>query len=316
MATTTKKSPTKKPRTTKKTSAKKSVVTKKKTTTKASVKTTISKNKKGSKSSVSRSKFKLADYKTLRIWNWVIAALQVAQGVAIIALSDNKLFSVSTNFITTDKLASPASNAAVVPATRTLFDINIAYIIAGYFFISALTHLLLATVCRKYYESDLDKEINSSRWIEFAATISTMSVVAAMIVGVRDISTLGAVFGLSALMWLSLLVMDFTNKAQTKVRWASYIVGNIAGALSWLIVGMYMLGASKYGEGQPIPSYASYVAASLFAVVVLISVINYLRYRRIGKLVDYIHAEQVFAVLSLVAGAAVAWQVYFGLLQG
>ena len=41
-----------------------------------------------------------------------------------------------------------------------------------------------------------------------------------------------------------------------------------------------------------------------------------LQYRRVGRCRDYLHGEDVYVQLSLVAKSALAWQVFGGTLAG
>ena len=164
MATTKKAASAKKASTTKK-STKKST---KKTTAASSAKKTTTKKAASSKKSTAKKATtakasKTATAKTpkkstqndskldkLNLWNWVLAALHAIQGFAIIFLSkSDSLFPVTTNYVTADELASSEGMPVLVEAQRSLFDINLAYLVAAFFFLSAIAHLYIATNGRK-----------------------------------------------------------------------------------------------------------------------------------------------------------------------
>lgn len=292
---------TKKAATTKKTATKKTATTKKPTTTKATTKESARK--------------KVQDvFQTLNVWNWVMAVLHAAQGVAVIALSRNTLFPVSTDYVTADSLASQEGAPVLVSATRHLFDVNLAYLVAAFFFMSALAHLYIATVYRKKYEANLKNGINRVRWYEYGISASTMMIAIAMLSGVADLSTLVMIFGATLVMNLLGLVMEVHNQTTKKTSWISYIVGTISGLLPWVVVGIYFWGAQTYGTGN-IPTFVYYIYASIFLFFASFAVNMYLQYKGKGRWSDYLYGEKGYMVLSLVAKSALAWQIFAGTLR-
>lgn len=318
MATTTK-SPKKK-------ATKKPVTNSKKSAVKVSTKTSVSKKittkpaeaKKlvtSKKIESSKKPATLADkFKKLNKWNWVMASLHAVQGIVVLVLSTNSLFPVSTSFITVDSIAGTEEAPVLVSATRHLFDINLAYIVAAFFFMSAIAHLYIATVYRKKYESNLSKGINKVRWYEYGISASTMMLGISMLAGVEDLSTLILIFGGTLVMNLCGLVMEVHNQTTTKTSWVSYVVGTIAGLGPWLVIGLYFWGSNQYGEGN-IPTFVYYIYASMFVFFSSFALNMYLQYKKKGKWADYLYGEKAYMVLSLVAKSALAWQVFAGTLR-
>ena len=252
--------------------------------------------------------------KNLRKWNIVMALLHLAQGVAVVLLSKDVLYPVTTNYLTLDPLAS--SNApTLVPATRNLFDMNVAYIVAAFFFMSAIAHFSIATWYRKKYENNLERGINKGRWIEYSLSASTMIVAIAMIAGIYDLSTLLMMFGLTAVMNLCGLVMEIANQGKDKVDWTSYIVGCIAGILPWVTYALYVYGSAQYGEGGGPPNFVYAILISIFLFFNVFALNMWLQYKKKGKWADYLYGEKVYIILSLVAKSALAWQVFAGTLR-
>jgi len=255
------------------------------------------------------------DIKTkLNIWNWVMAGLHTAQGVAVVALSQNGLFPVTTSFITVDTIADTGSAPTLVPATRNLFDINLAYLVAAFFFMSAIAHLVIATVYRKKYEANLDRGINKARWIEYGISASTMMVGISLLAGVADISTLMMIFGATLVMNLLGLMMEVHNQTTSKTSWLSFNIGTLSGLLPWLTVGIYFWGANMYGEGN-IPTFVYYIYGSMFVFFSSFAINMYLQYKKKGKWADYFYGEKTYMVLSLVAKSVLAWQIFAGALR-
>jgi len=256
----------------------------------------------------------LSVFQKLNRWNWVMAGLHAAQGIAVVVLAQNALFPVSTSFITTDAIAGTESAPVLVSATRHLFDINLAYVVAAFFFMSALAHLYIATIYKKKYETNLEKGINKVRWYEYGISASTMMVGISLLAGVTDLSTLVLIFGATLVMNLCGLVMEIHNQTTTRTSWISYVVGTIAGLGPWLVVAMYFWGANQYGEGN-IPTFVYYIYASMFVFFSSFAVNMYLQYKKKGKWADYLYGEKVYMILSLVAKSALAWQVFAGTLR-
>ncbi len=324
MATTTKKSTTKsksKAASSKKPAAKKSTkksssatkssktTSKKVTTVKVPASNTTKATKTAKKEVSTESKIK-----NLRKWNFVMAFLHFIQGVAVVILSTDALFPVTTTYLTTDSLASTDQAPVLVNATRNLVDVNLAYVIALFFFISALAHLLIATVYRKKYESNIVKGLNKARWYEYGISASVMMIAIAMLSGVQDLSTLVMIFGATLVMNLCGLIMEIHNQTTTKTSWISYVVGTIAGLGPWVVIGIYFWGTNQFGDGS-IPSFVYAIYASLFLFFSCFAVNMYLQYKGVGKWKDYLYGEKVYMILSLVAKSALAWQVFFGTLR-
>lgn len=259
-------------------------------------------------------KSKKITFKSLNKWNRNLAIVHFIQGVAILLLSSNKIgFPVTTNYLAIDTLASQAGKVVLVPATRHLFDVNLAYLVAAFFFMSALAHLLIATLYRKNYESNLQKGMNKARWWEYGFSASTMMVAIALLTGITDLSLLIAIFALDFIMNMCGLIMEVHNQSTKKTSWVSYWVGCVAGIIPWVAVFIYMLGARVYGSG--IPTFVYWIYVSLFVCFSCFAVNMYMQYRKNGKWADYLYGEKIYMILSLVAKSLLAWQVFFGTLR-
>lgn len=314
MATTTKSTTRKKASAT----AKAKKPTSKKSTKSVSSKAKSSSVKKSAPKTASKTTSKLKKVQTkfeeLNVWNFVLAFLHTAQGVAVIILSRDSLFPVTTNYLTADTITDSGVAPTLVPATRHLFDINLAYLVAAFFFLSAAAHLYIATVYRKKYEHNLEHGINKARWFEYGLSASVMMVGIAILAGVSDLSTIVLIFGATSVMNLLGLMMEVHNQTTKKTNWLSYLIGVKSGLLSWVAVGLYLWGASQYGEGT-IPTFVYYIFASMLALFSSFAVNMYLQYRGKGRWSDYLHGEKMYMVLSLVAKSALAWQIFFGTLR-
>lgn len=248
-------------------------------------------------------------------WNLGLSVLHFTQGVAVVVLAKSFSLPVMTNYLTVDSLASQTAGQPVLAeASRRLFDVNLAYLVAAFFFMSAIAHLIIATRYRKTYEANLKKGINKARWIEYGVSASTMMVAIGLLSGVYDIGTLILFFGLTLIMNLLGLAMELYNQGKRKVDWLTYKIGTLAGALPWVVVVIYLWHANLYGSGN-IPTFVYFIYGTIFAAFSCFAVNMYLQYKKTGKWADYLYGERVYMILSLVAKSALAWQIFFGSLR-
>lgn len=252
----------------------------------------------------------------LRQYNFIAALLHFAQGILVLVLASASrgLQPISIHYLSSDRLASQVSGHTVVSAaTRHLYDLNLAYVVAVFFFISAIAHLLAATIYRSTYEADLRRQVNKARWIEYAFSAAVMMAAIAMLSGILDVAALTMVFVLTAVMSLLGWVMELHNQPGRNVNWSSFRVGVLAGAAPWVAVLIYIIGALVFGGSIPAFIYLIYI--SLFVLFSSFAVNMYLQYKKRGRWSDYLYGERAYIVLSLVAKTALAWQIFFGTLR-
>lgn len=251
---------------------------------------------------------------SLHSWNKWLALVHALQGAVILVLSTSVTFPVVTNFLTIDPLVVGSEGAPVlVPAVELIADLNLAYLVAVFFFMSAIAHAIIASVYRKKYEAGLKVGINKARWIEYSLSASTMMVGIGALVGVVSLSAFVMIFALTAVMNLLGLIMEVMNQGRTKVSWLSYIVGCIAGIVPWIVISEYLISGAMYGSTAPAFVYA--IFASMFLLFSTFAINMYLQYAKVGKWKDYMYGERVYMILSLVAKSALAWQIFAGTLR-
>jgi hypothetical protein len=254
---------------------------------------------------------------SLKKWNRNLAILHALQGLAVLLLSATRAFPITTSFLTKDTLASNAAGHVVLaPATHVLLNLNLAYLVATFFFLSALAHTLMAFWYRPRYEADLQRGRNRFRWFEYALSASVMLVGIAILSGIYDAGTLLLIFGLVAVMNLCGLIMETHNSLAKRgvVNWLSYLVGCIAGIVPWLVIAGAIIAANIYGSGG-IPGFVYGIYVSMFVLFISFAVVMYLQYKRQGKWANYYYGERTYMILSLVAKSLLAWQVFAGALR-
>ncbi|HUC90025.1 MAG TPA: heliorhodopsin HeR [Patescibacteria group bacterium] len=245
---------------------------------------------------------------SLRKFNFIMAGLHAAQALAVLALSKDFVVPVTGSYLTLDM-----STIKLVPAKTTLFNIHFVWLIVVFFGLSAVAHLLIATVYNKTYNANLKKGINKMRWIEYALSASTMMVAIALLVGVYDASSLFMLFVLTAVMNLMGLVMEVTNQGAQKTKWLSYWIGCLAGAAPWVVIAFYMWLSAANGSRPP--TFVYWIFVSIFVFFNCFAINMVLQYKKIGPWKDYLYGERAYIILSLVAKSLLAWQVFAGTLR-
>jgi hypothetical protein len=245
----------------------------------------------------------------LRLWNGVMAALHFVQAAAMVAVTDGVEWPV-----TYTRYGFDPATETIFPEAVSLLDANLPLLVAGFLFVSALAHTLVATVLYDRYVAYLDRGTNPYRWYEYAVSASLMIVVIAMLAGVWDLGTLVALFGLVAVMNLCGLLMEQRNETTDETDWTAYWVGVVAGVLPWVVVGITFVGTVLASDGQ-FPEFVIYIYVSIFVFFNLFAVNMALQYLEVSWWRDYLFGERVYVLLSLVAKSALAWQVYFGTLN-
>ncbi len=247
--------------------------------------------------------------KNLRIFNFFMAGLHTLQAALIIILSRDFTLPVNAGFLNFD-----LKTQKLVPAVKTLFDLPLVWLIAGFLFMSAVAHLVIATIYNKKYNEGLETGINKARWIEYAFSASTMIVAIAMLVGIYNLGSLIMIFSLVAIMNLMGLVMEVHNQTTKKTSWLSYKIGVFAGIIPWIVIGLFFWAASSFGTGE-IPTFVYWIYVSIFLFFNVFAINMILQYKKIGPWKDYLFGEKVYIILSLVAKSALAWQVFAGTLR-
>lgn len=245
----------------------------------------------------------------LKRFNLIMGGLHAVQGVFMLVLSSDFALPVTTAF-----LKFNTATQQLAPDLNTFAEWRIGPLVAGFLFLSAAAHLLVSFGGGfRWYVKNLAKGANYARWTEYAFSSSLMIVIIAMLVGVYDIGSLILLFFLNAMMILFGWMMELHNQRTEHTNWTSYWFGIIAGAIPWVVVGMYLFGAGGGDQGPP--SFVYWVYFSIFLFFNSFAINMVLQYKKIGKWRDYLYGERTYIVLSLVAKSLLAWQVWAGTLR-
>ncbi len=237
--------------------------------------------------------------------------LHAIQGIAVLLISDpdKGIVPITINYLRFD-----TQTQSLLPATEQITEVNIAWFVAIFFFMSSFAHFFISTVYRKKYEKNLLLGINKVRWFEYALSASVMMLAISFLTGIYDLSSLVMIFSLDALMNLLGLAMEVHNSQKKEVNWLTYILGCIAGIVPWIVFGIYVYAATEFGGGN-IPDCVYWIYVSIFLFFNSFAINMILQYKKVGPWKDYLYGEKVYIILSLVAKSLLAWQVFGGTLR-
>jgi hypothetical protein len=243
-----------------------------------------------------------AEASRLRRNNLVMAVLHAVQGVAVVVLATDFTLPVTSSF-----LAGPPGSGVAQP--ETVWDLNLAWGVATFLFLSSVFHLVVGLVMADRYLDQLSRGQNHFRWIEYSLSSSVMIVLIAMLTGISDGAALLALFGVNA-------GMIFMGSVQERYEEPGgsllpFWLGCVLGVVPWLAIGWYLV--SPGSEANP-PGFVYGIFVSLFIFFNIFALVQWLQYREVGRWSDYLTGERTYIVLSLVAKSALAWQVFAGTL--
>lgn len=244
-------------------------------------------------------------FKRLRIYNAVMGLFHLAQGAAIVALSQPYAVQVTAQWL--NKRPGPG----VYGDAQPYFTFELGYGVALFLFLSALAHFILVLPgVFEWYVANLKKKRNYARWIEYSISSSLMVVLIATLVAITDIAALTAIFGVNAMMILFGLLQEHYEEPGNG-KWLPFIFGCIAGIFPWIAIADYLWGP---GASDLIPSFVYVIFVSMFLFFNTFAVNQWLQYKPIGKWKDYVFGEVVYVLLSLTAKSLLAWLVFANVL--
>ena len=247
-------------------------------------------------------------YSGLRRFNAVMGILHLVQGILMIVLSNATTYPIITDFLTFDVAA-----LKLVPNPTTFVDLRFGPAVAAFLLLSAIAHGILSTFGFEWYVRMLKRGMNPARFYEYALSSSLMIVLIGMLVGIQDLGTLLAMFGVNAAMNLFGIMMELHNQHTERTNWTAFVYGCIAGIVPWIVIVLYFYGSLSSSEAKP-PGFVYAIVPSLFVFFNIFAINMYLQYKKVGRWKDYLFGERVYIVLSLTAKTLLAWQIFAGTL--
>lgn len=232
--------------------------------------------------------------------NIAAAVLHFVQAITVLIFANEFALPV-TSFFWNDA----PNNSLDITRLDRMFDVSIAWAAAVFLFLSALFHLIVATVGRAKYENELSKEQNRFRWVEYSISSTVMILTISIVFGIGDIAGLLGIAGSNIAMILFGWLMEVANKPGKEVWWTPFWFGCIVGIIPWIGLLIYLL-----GPGDDMPKFVYAIFISIFIFFNLFALNQYLQYKKIGKWSSYLYGERAYIILSLTAKSALAWQIY------
>jgi len=242
-------------------------------------------------------------YRRLRWYNAIVGLVHAAQGVAILALSNDFALPVTATFME----GPPGTQPALVE----LFAIPFGPAVAAFVFLSAAAHwILVLPGVFGWYRFNLARNRNYARWVEYSLSSSLMVVLIAMLTGIADVAALIAIFGVNSAMILFGWLME-KYEQPGRPSWLAFWFGAIAGSVPWVVISIYLWSPTTAAEP---PAFVYAIFVSLFVFFSSFAINMVLQYRQVGRWRSYLFGEAVYILLSLTAKSALAWQVFAGAL--
>ncbi|MGZ6005349.1 MAG: heliorhodopsin HeR [Candidatus Saccharimonadales bacterium] len=277
----------------------------KKTTAKKTVKTAAV-----SRQTSMNQKLRIA---SLKRWNIIIAVLLGLQALAVLVIGKASTLPVVSHYLAKDSLASQVAGHTILsPAVRQMFAIDIRYIVVAYLLVSTLIHWLIASIRRENYEHELQKHLNTLRWVDYGISSGIMLILIAMLNGAYDASLLLAIFVLVAILHF-LAYFGEAKAIDFRARMQTFAGLCVAGTAVWLIVASYLKGALFYGQG--LSHFVYWIDGGIFVLTLGLAYNKLQVLRGQGKWADYIFGERIFMALSFGAKTLLTWLVFAGFLK-
>ena len=247
-------------------------------------------------------------YRGLKNFNLGMGFLHLVQGILMIAISNDTTYPIYTNF-----LKFNTETMTLSPSPELVYELPFGIAISIFLLISAVAHFYLGTIGYKRYVDNLKKGMNPTRFYEYALSSSWMIVLIGMLVGVWDLGTLIAIFGVNAMMNLFGIMMELQNQKTKKINWSAFIYGCLAGVVPWIVIVMYFMGSLSSSDAKP-PAFVYAIIPTIFVFFNIFAINMFLQYKQVGRWKNYLFGERVYIILSLLAKTALAWMIWFGTL--
>ncbi len=297
------------------------MATKKSSTTKAKIKTSAKKTtaakttSKPAPAKVVSSPPKAVNIQKLRSLH--IMSVGVFLLLAILAgmLMNHQSHPLTIGYLTKDILS--AHEATLAPAVRSVYDVEIRWLVVGIMLLSTVLPLLYLGRWEKKYTDALNtKRTVPWRWIDFAVTAALMVETTALLSGVQDVVALKLIGGLIGVsLWLA-WIAEKQNDGAGQPVWSSYVAGVISGALPWVLIGVSAVSTVIFGAVWS-PWYVYALYAALIAGAVSLACIQFKNYQQ--KLTawheNYLVVERNYLAVNLLTKAAFGIILIVGLLK-
>lgn len=201
---------------------------------------------------------------------FAVVANVILAVLSVVFVSRETLSAVVT-YSTRDELVGTLGTAY-----KTLLTVELRYVLAALFVVSAVLALLLATKLRRAYETGVKNTVSAWRWVFMGATLGLTLEIATVLAGVADIMTLKLV----ALLIVTTTVLAFLAERENKGTKKQYVVFGLSmltGTIAWFPLVASLIATPLYG----IEGFGWYVYALSALLLAGFSSICWTQYVRI-----------------------------------
>jgi hypothetical protein len=192
------------------------------------------------------------------------AGLFVLLALAAGLLMKNTSLQVTIGHLADDTLAS-VDGTVFASAVRSLFDVELRWLVAGILLLSALFPILYLTKLGGKYVAYLQKtRMQPFRWIDYGITFGLMISAVALLSGVHDVMMLKLVADMVFISFLLSFIAERQNNSAGRAVKSAFGLSLFAGLVPWVVIGGYAVATYVYG----LVRYPWYVYA-LYAVLLL-----------------------------------------------
>jgi hypothetical protein len=239
---------------------------------------------------------------SLRKLNIIAGIFHLVLAAVVLTLSNDFSLPVTASY-----LAGPPGS--FFTDSVTLFNVRTGYAVAVFLLLSSAFHFIVAS---KWffakYEKGLKKNINVFRWVEYSFSSSLMIFLIAQITGISDYGALIGIVGVNA----SMILFGWLQEKYVKPGsgdWLPFIFGCIAGIVPWIVVLISVLSPGSPSDATP-PGFVYGIIISIFVLFNTFAYVQFKQYQAKGKWTNYLRGERAYIVLSFVAKAALAMQIF------
>lgn len=237
----------------------------------------------------------------------------VLQAGILLFFGKSDYLPVTASFLTKDPLLSNSGKVVMTSTTRTVFNINILYILAVLLLFLAVYYLVIGKFLQTKYIEAIKGKLNKYKWINIGVSTSLVMIILCMLLGVFDLSSILMIVALiSVLSVTGYLAERFKNLDQSSSR-LSIISGSSALTVIWVVFAYYIWNSAVIGGGGlEWYVYLTALVALFLTYMQQLSLRTYCMSSK-GKWADYNYLDKISQRLSIVLVVAVVWITFFGI---
>ena len=220
---------------------------------------------------------------------------------------------VTASFLTKDPLLSNSGKVVMTSATRTVFNVNILYILSLLLIFMAVYYLVIGNFLQAKYLNSITSKLSKYKWVNIGVSTTLVMIILCMLLGVFDLGSIVMIMALiSTLSVTGYLAERLKSTDQSSSR-LSFILGSSALTVVWVVFAYYIWNSAVIGGGGlEWYAYLTALIALLLTYMQQLSLRTYCMSSK-GKWADYSYIEKINQKLSIVLVMAVVWITFFGI---